>query len=202
LIILAVPLDGSWIRTFGEEPNQTATVYGLMFPSQILGYISAVIRGWSVFKDVFSSLIIPLITAYSVKSIGTEEVSYKVRLFLTYLVILLMLRTLSPKTLIFRCQLMAETIKISFSCVTSVILLFLSMIGNAMVSAVDLSSISTELNKYDDGTTVPILTLEEINLTKDTITDLQETTSNYVKDCLTYIALTIGITYKNNSKTQ
>jgi hypothetical protein len=168
LIILAVPLDGSWIRTFGEEPNQTATVYGLMFPSQILGYISAVIRGWSVFKDVFSSLIIPLITAYSVKSIGTEEVSYKVRLFLTYLVILL----------------------------------FLSMIGNAMVSAVDLSSISTELNKYDDGTTVPILTLEEINLTKDTITDLQETTSNYVKDCLTYIALTIGITYKNNSKTQ
>jgi hypothetical protein len=32
-----------------------------------------------------------------------------------------MLRTLSPKTLIFRCQLMAETIKISFSCVTSVI---------------------------------------------------------------------------------
>ena len=59
-IILAVPLDGSWIRIVGEGDSRTAIVYGLKFQSQILGYTSNALKEISTFKDVFSSLVIPL----------------------------------------------------------------------------------------------------------------------------------------------
>jgi hypothetical protein len=162
-IILAVPLDDSWIKIVGKQENQTAIVYGILLPSKFLIYTSNSIKGISTFKDVFSSLVIPLITAYSLKSIETEQIPYKVRLFLTYLIILL----------------------------------FFSLIGNALVNAVDFNSIKQGLEEQSDTLSGNVST-EILEQFPDSLKILRETTSNYVKDCFTYIGLTLGITFKSH----
>lgn len=186
IIILSVPLDESSFISVPLDDSDEKIYYfkGILLPCIWLIHTNNALKGISTFKEVFSSLVIPIITAYSLKTIDTEEIPYKVRVFLTYLVLLL----------------------------------FLSVLSNGMIHAVDLDSIYTkkqvitgqakkEADRFEK--TFPERSNIEVSDTSnnpnsdpesgvsDSLNFLKEITANYVKDCLTYIGLTIGITLKS-----
>jgi len=161
IMILAVPSN--------ENPFKGDVVHGWKLPSYFLVYTFNALKEFQSFKDVFSSLVIPLITAYSLKSVNQGKISYSLKFFLTYLVILL----------------------------------FISMAGNVLINTVDSDEIVYKINLNLDIDTSNIQlrnqqeTIRDFFKSENNLKVLQDATSDYVKDCLTYIALTMGISYKS-----
>ncbi len=114
--------------------------------------ISQMCLGFEKFRDAYGSVIIPLITGYSIQvSPESRDIPKNIQKFILFLLFLLLLSTLS------------------------------NGIVHANIDRLKKDEISSQNQK---------ITLYNI---------LERTTSNYVKDNLSYIALTIGISLKSKS---